>query len=48
MSGVSSFEDLPAKAKEYIAFIEDFCETRVGIISVGCRRDETIVREDVW
>jgi adenylosuccinate synthase len=42
------FEDLPAGAKEYIAFIEEFTQTRVDIISVGYERKKTIVRRSPW
>lgn len=43
-----SFEELPAAAKEYVQFIEDFCETPVTIISVGYERNETFVRKNPW
>jgi adenylosuccinate synthase len=39
-----SYEEMPVKAREYVEFIEDYCETPVGIISVGYKRDETFVR----
>lgn len=44
----TEFDDLPVQAREYIRFIEDFTETRVGIISVGYRRKETILRSKPW
>ena len=44
----SSYEELPEKTKEYIRFIEDFTKTRVGIVSVGYRRSETILRTEPW
>jgi adenylosuccinate synthase len=43
-----SFEDLPREAKDYIAFIEEYAETPVGIVSVGSDRNATIVRESPW
>jgi adenylosuccinate synthase len=43
-----SFEDLPREAKDYIAFIEEYTETPVGIVSVGSDRNATIVRESPW
>ncbi len=39
-----SFADLPANAKGYIQFIEDFVGVPVKIVSVGPRRDQTLVR----
>ncbi|GHT48564.1 adenylosuccinate synthetase [Spirochaetia bacterium] len=41
---VASYDELPPKAKEYIAFIEDFCNTKIGIVSVGADRNQTIIR----
>ncbi|WP_294431064.1 adenylosuccinate synthetase, partial [uncultured Treponema sp.] len=43
-----SYEDLPKNAREYVEFIEDYCKTPVGIISVGYERDETFIRENPW
>lgn len=39
-----SYENLPACAREYVEFIENYCETPVGIISVGYERQDTFVR----
>lgn len=44
LGGVTSFDALPEAAKKYIRFIEEFCETNIGIISVGYERAQTIVR----
>jgi adenylosuccinate synthase len=46
--GAASFAGLPKEARDYIAFIEDYCETPVGIVSFGYERGQTIVREAVW
>ena len=43
-----SYDDLPKNARAYVEFIEDYCKTPVGIISVGYERDETFVRENPW
>ncbi len=43
-AGITSFDDLPREAKDYVKFIEDETETRAAIISTGPRREETIVR----
>jgi adenylosuccinate synthase len=42
--GITSFDDLPQEARDYVRFIEDETETRAAIISTGPRREETIVR----
>ncbi|MDR2803243.1 MAG: adenylosuccinate synthase [Treponema sp.] len=44
----TSFGELPKEARDYIAFIEEYCETSVGIVSVGYDRTQTIVRDDIW
>jgi len=43
-----SYENLPANAKNYIEFIEDFTATPVTIVSVGSDREETFIRADPW
>ena len=42
--GITSFDDLPQQAKDYVKFIEDETEAKASIISTGPRREETIVR----
>lgn len=41
---ISSFNDLPDKAKEYIAFIENYVGVSFNVISTGPKRSETVVR----
>jgi adenylosuccinate synthase len=43
-AGVTSFDDLPQEARDYVRFIEDETETRAAIVSTGPRREETILR----
>ena len=43
-AGITSYDDLPPQARDYVRFIEDETETRASIISTGPRREETIVR----
>jgi len=43
-----SYDALPAEAKAYIDFIEQFTGTKIGIISVGYERKDTFIRESVW
>jgi adenylosuccinate synthase len=42
--GIPSYEDLPGKAKDYLAFLESRLEVEVGGISTGPERNQTIVR----
>jgi adenylosuccinate synthase len=42
--GMASYDDLPAKAKDYLAFLETRTGVEVGCISTGPERNQTIVR----
>ena len=42
--GISNYDELPAKAKEYIAFLERCTGVEVGCVSTGPERNQTIVR----
>jgi adenylosuccinate synthase len=42
--GISSYEQLPAKAKDYLAFLERRTGVEVGCISTGPERGQTIVK----
>lgn len=44
-TGVRSWEDLPEKAKAYIERIEELTGAPIGIVSVGPRREQLLVRE---
>ncbi len=44
LNACRSYEELSENAKTYVEFIEKYCETHVGIISVGYERDDTFVR----
>lgn len=41
-TGVKNYKDLPAKAREYIEFVEGFIDVPVAYISIGGRREQTI------
>jgi adenylosuccinate synthase len=43
-----NYDELPKEAKEYIKFIEDYTQTSVDIVSIGYRREETILRKEFW
>jgi len=42
--GISRYDDLPGKAKDYLAFLESRTGVEVGCISTGPERNQTIVR----
>lgn len=42
--GISRYNDLPVKAKEYLTFLESVSGVEVGCISTGPERTQTIVR----
>ena len=44
ITGVRTFDELPDEAKAYIKRIEEFVGVRVGIVSVGPDREQTIIR----
>jgi len=41
---VKSYEELPEAAKNYVQFIETYLGIPAVLISVGARRDQTLVR----
>ena len=43
--GITSKADLPEKARQYIARIEELCSVRATLISTGPKREETIIVE---
>jgi adenylosuccinate synthase len=43
--GVTSFDDLPAKARDYLARIEELAGVPVDIISTGPDREQTIIKQ---
>lgn len=47
MIGIDDFDSLPENAKKYIERIEALTETRVSIVSIGPRRNETIIRYEL-
>lgn len=42
-SGTTSYKDLPQKARNYLEAIGSFTRAKIRMISVGARRDQTIV-----
>ncbi len=48
LKDITSYDGLPAAAKAYIEFIEDFTGTKIDIISVGADRSQTFARAGIW
>ncbi|MGV8145399.1 MAG: adenylosuccinate synthase [Alkaliphilus sp.] len=48
ITGVMQFEELPDNAKKYIEIIEDYLKIPVKIVSVGPKRSQTIIREEIF
>jgi adenylosuccinate synthase len=44
--GITEYEKLPQKAREYLAFVEKEAGARIGMISTGPDRDHTILVDD--
>jgi len=40
--GITSFEKLPKKAQEYLRFIEKESNAKIGMVSTGPDRDQTM------
>lgn len=47
ISGIRCYADLPVSVRKYIEFIEEAVGCRARYISVGARRDELIIKEEV-
>jgi adenylosuccinate synthase len=47
ISGAREFDDLPAKARDYVSRLEELAGAPVSCIGVGPSRSQTIVRRDV-
>lgn len=45
---ISSYDELPENAKNYLSFIEDICSIPISMISLGPQRDKTILLQDVF
>lgn len=45
LSGIRNYDDLPTEFKEYIDFIEKYLGVKIGIISLGPDREQTVLVE---
>lgn len=43
-----TFTDLPQRAQDYLKRIAELAQAPIAMVSVGWRRDETIVAEKIW
>ncbi|MDA3787473.1 MAG: adenylosuccinate synthetase, partial [Desulfobacula sp.] len=48
ISGITDFNDLPDKAKNYLARIEELSNVKIKIVSVGPEREATIIKENIF
>lgn len=48
LKNTRTYEELPAEARAYVEFIELYCETEIGVVSVGYDREDTIIRNSPW
>jgi adenylosuccinate synthase len=45
---IKSFDQLPANAKKYLLYLEELLHVPIAIISIGARRDQTIIRKNIF
>ncbi|MBM2841556.1 MAG: adenylosuccinate synthetase, partial [Bacteroidetes bacterium] len=43
LAGAKSYGDLPANARRYVESLAHLCGTSLWIVSVGPRRDQTVI-----
>ncbi|HOM30193.1 MAG TPA: adenylosuccinate synthase, partial [Deltaproteobacteria bacterium] len=48
LSDIRSLDALPKRCRDYISYLEDRLGVKTAIVSVGPRREETIVLEDIF
>ena len=44
--GVAAFDKLPKKAQEYLQFVEQESGAKIGMVSTGPERDQTLLLPD--
>jgi len=44
ISGIRNYSELPYNCRVYLERIEELCETKISIMSVGPKRDQTIIK----
>ncbi len=48
ITGIRKYEDLPENARRYVERLSDVAGVKIGIISVGPSRDQTIILKDMF
>jgi adenylosuccinate synthase len=48
LKNMRDYKSLPVEARDYIDFIEGYCETEIGVVSVGYERKDTFIRKNPW
>ena len=48
ISGIRTYEELPEAARRYVERIAEVTGVKLGIVSVGPNRNQTIVLEEVF
>lgn len=48
ISSVRSYDELPAKARRYVERLSEVSGIKIGIVSVGPRRDQTIILHEMF
>ncbi len=47
-TGAQELKDLPVQAQDYLKRIAELADAPIAMISVGWRRNETIINHDIW
>ena len=47
-SNITSYEELPSRAKDYLKYIETLCKTPISMISLGPERERTIILKELF
>jgi adenylosuccinate synthase len=48
ISQITSYKNLPEKAKAYVSYIEKALHAKIAYVSVGPKREQTIQIENIW
>ncbi|MCX7918657.1 MAG: adenylosuccinate synthase [bacterium] len=47
-NGITDYEQLPANAKKYLHWLEEYLNVPIAILSVGARRDQTMILRNIF
>ncbi|MFV0288372.1 MAG: adenylosuccinate synthase [Mycoplasmatales bacterium] len=48
LTEITTYEQLPQNAKDYLEFIEEFLQVPVSVVSIGPDRAQTIIKNKIW